>query len=60
MVFTICFAMMEATLVFLAAQFLAYSPGDMAWVFVIMGLTSAFVQGGIVRRLSGKVPPHRL
>ena len=60
LVFTVCFAMMEATLVFLAAQFISYEPEDMAWVFVIMGLTSAFVQGGLVRRLSGKVAPQSI
>ena len=45
------FGAMEFTLVFLAAEHLGYGPRDNAWMFVFIGLTIAFVQGGIVRRL---------
>ncbi|MBL6758019.1 MAG: MFS transporter [Planctomycetes bacterium] len=49
------FGAMEFTLVFLAAEHLGYGPRDNAWMFVFIGLTIAFVQGGIVRRLVPRV-----
>ncbi len=49
------FGAMEFTLVFLAAEYLGYGPLDNAWMFVFIGLTIAFVQGGIVRRLVPRV-----
>lgn len=52
LLYILCFAGMESTLVFLAAQYLGYSPVDMAWLFVYFGLVGAFVQGGLIRRLS--------
>ncbi len=49
------FGAMEFTLVFLAAEHLDYGPRENAWMFVFIGLTIAFVQGGIVRRLVPRV-----
>jgi len=49
------FGAMEFTLVFLAAEHLGYGPRDNAWMFVFNGLTIAFVQGGVVRRLVPRV-----
>ncbi|MFT7169566.1 MAG: MFS family permease [Paracoccaceae bacterium] len=49
------FGAMEFTLVFLAAEHLGYGPRQNAYMFVFIGLTIAFVQGGIVRRLVPKV-----
>lgn len=49
------FSAMEFTLTFLAAERFAYEPRDMAYMFVFIGLTIAFVQGGVVRRLAPKL-----
>ncbi len=54
------FGAMEFTLVFLAAEHLGYGPRDNAWMFVFIGLTIAFVQGGIVRRLVPRVGERRV
>jgi len=51
LLFTIAFAAMEFTLVFVAVERLAYRPDDNMWLFVFMGLTVTVVQGGLVRRL---------
>ncbi|MHC4262163.1 MAG: MFS transporter [Planctomycetota bacterium] len=55
-----CFAAMEFTLVFLAADRFGYEPRENAYMFVFIGLTIAFIQGGVVRRLSGKVDDRRI
>lgn len=55
MLHTLLFAGMEATLVFLTAQRCGFSPGDNAWLFAWMGLVSAMIQGGVYRRLAGRV-----
>ncbi len=57
---TILFAGMEATLVFLTAQKLGYGPMDNAWLFGLMGLVSALIQGGVYRRLAGRVTQRSL
>ncbi|MEM9801994.1 MAG: MFS transporter [Planctomycetota bacterium] len=51
LVYFVAFGAMEFTLVFLADEHLGYGPKENAWMFVFIGLTIAFVQGGIVRRL---------
>ena len=51
---------MEFTLVFLAADRFGYEPRENAYMFVFIGLTIAFIQGGVVRRLSGKVDDRRI
>ncbi|MEO0651851.1 MAG: MFS transporter [Planctomycetota bacterium] len=55
-----CFAAMEFTLVFLAADLFGYGAAENATMFVFIGLTIAFIQGGVVRRLSGKVDDRRM
>lgn len=60
LVFTLLFAGLEATLVFLAWDRLAYGPAAMAGVFVVLGFTSAAVQGGLVRRMAPKYGERRL
>ncbi len=54
------FGAMEFTLVFLAAEHLGYGPLDNAWMFVFIGLTIAFVQGGVVRRLVPRVGERKV
>lgn len=60
LVFSVLFAAMEATLVFLALHHLGYGAEAMAGVFVTLGLTSALIQGGVVRRLAPKVGERAL
>ncbi len=55
LLFLTAFSAMEFTLTFLAAERFDYGPRDMAKMFVFIGLTVAFVQGGIVRRLAPKL-----
>ena len=45
------FSAMEFTLTFLAAERFDYGPRQIMWMFVFIGLTLAFVQGGLVRRI---------
>jgi predicted MFS family arabinose efflux permease len=54
--YIIAFSIMEATLVFLIAQRVpGTSPGVIGWLFVYMGVVSALLQGGLIRRLSGQI-----
>jgi MFS family permease len=55
MLHTMLFAGMEATLVFFAAERCAFTPARISGLFVWMGFLSALTQGGIFRRLSGRV-----
>ena len=55
LLYTVLFAGMEATLVFLTAQRLGFGPMNNAWLFAWMGLVSAMIQGGVYRRLAGRV-----
>ena len=57
---TLIFSAMESTLVFLAAHQCGFTPMDAGYLFAGMGLASAFVQGGIFRRLVTKVGPRTL
>ena len=57
---TMLFAGMEATLVFLSAQRLGFEPIHNAWLFGWMGLVAAGMQGGVYRKLSGRVPQRTL
>ncbi|MFT5052329.1 MAG: MFS family permease [Chlamydiales bacterium] len=54
------FGAMEFTLTFLAAERLDYTPRDNAWMFVFVGLTIAFVQGGLVRRMVPRTGEKKL
>lgn len=60
LLFTVAFAAVEATLVFLVAQSLAWGVGGMASLFVTLGLTSAAVQGVLIRRLAPFLGERRL
>ncbi len=59
-VYFVAFGAMEFTLVFLAAEHLGYGPIGNAKMFVFIGLTIAFVQGGIVRRLVPKLGERKV
>lgn len=59
-VYFVAFGAMEFTLVFLAAEHLGYTPKENAFMFVFIGLTIAFVQGGIVRRLVPKLGERKV
>ncbi len=60
LLYGMAFAAMEFTLVFLAAERLGFGPTDNAKMFVFIGLTIAFVQGGFVRRRAESVGERRL
>ncbi len=60
LIYLTAFAAIEFTLTFLAAERFDYTPLDNAWMFVFVGLTIAFVQGGLVRRLAPKYGEHRV
>jgi MFS family permease len=55
LVYLTAFAAIEFTLTFLAKERFDYEPWDMAKMFVFVGLTIAFVQGGLVRRLAPRL-----
>lgn len=54
LLFILAFAGMEFTLTFLAVERLGYSPRQMVAVFLFIGAILLIVQGGVVRRISGK------
>jgi MFS family permease len=54
------FGAIEFTLTFLASERLDYGHGDLAWMFVFVGLIIAFVQGGLVRRMAPKHGERKL
>jgi len=54
------FGAMEFTLTFLAVERLNFEPLDNAYMFVFVGLTIAFVQGGLVRRLIPRIAEQRV
>ncbi|MDP6520607.1 MAG: MFS transporter, partial [Planctomycetota bacterium] len=58
--YLLAFSAMEFTLTFLAAERLSYEPGDIALLFVFIGLVIAGVQGGLVRRLAPRYGERRL
>ncbi len=57
---TLLFAGMEVTLVFLSAQRLGFTPAGNAGLFCWMGLLSAAIQGGVFRRMVGRIGPKPL
>lgn len=59
-VFFTAFGAMEFTLSFLARDRFGYDEAAIAWMFVFVGLTIAFVQGGVVRRLAPRLGEQRL
>ena len=52
--YLVAFGAAEFTITFLAAESLEYTRADLGKVFVFIGLTIAFVQGGLVRRMAPK------
>ena len=54
------FSAIEFTLTFLCVERLGFSVRDNAMIFVFVGLTIAFVQGGLVRRLAPKLGERKL
>ena len=54
-IFMVSFTAMELALIFMVEELLAFRPGDISWLFVSIGLTSIMVQGGLVRRMSGRI-----
>ncbi len=59
--YTLAFAGMEFTLVFLATERLAYhDPRQMVPIFVFIGFVLILVQGGVVRRLGPKIGENKL
>jgi len=53
-VYLFAFTGMEFTLTFLAKERFAYTPGKNVMLFVFVGFIIAFVQGGVVRRVTPK------
>jgi len=54
------FSAIEFTLAFLTVERLGYTPRKIGLMFVFVGLTIAFVQGGLVRRLVPRLGEIRL
>ena len=55
LLFMLAFSGMEFTLTFLAVERFAFTPLQNGGLFVFVGFIMILVQGGLVRRLSGKV-----
>ncbi len=53
--YTLLFAGLESTLVFLALEKLSFGPGNNAGLFVFMGFLSAAIQGGVFRRMAPRI-----
>lgn len=58
--FLTAFSAMEFTLVFLTVERFGFTPRDNAGMFVFVGLTIAFVQGGLIRRLAPRLGEKKL
>jgi MFS family permease len=58
--FMIAFTTMEAGIAFLVKDLLGYGPAGLAWLFVAVGLTSAAIQGGVVRRIGDRFSERTL
>jgi MFS family permease len=54
------FSGMEFTLTFLAMERFDFEPRDNMWMFVFVGLTIAFIQGGVVRRVVPRVGERKV
>ena len=60
LIYTIAFAGMEFTLVFLATERLGYTSRQLVWIFVFIAVVLILVQGGVVRRLGPKIGENKL
>ena len=58
--FLLAFSGMEFSLTFLAHDRLGYTTRQNAYMFLFIGIVLAGIQGGYVRRQSGKVGPRRM
>ncbi len=54
LIFMLAFSGMEFTLTFLAVERFAFTPAKNGMMFVFVGFIMILVQGGVVRRMSGK------
>ncbi|MBM9502129.1 MFS transporter [Leptospira sp. 201903071] len=59
-IFVFAFSGFEFSINFYLSQFLNYSPSEIGFTFVYIGLIIVLIQGGVFRRLSGKVKETRL
>jgi MFS family permease len=60
LIVTLGFAQLEAMFTQFNAEYLALDASHNAWVFVVIGLTLAFVQGGLIGRLSKALGPAKV
>jgi len=58
--YLVAFSGMEFSLTFLAHERLGYGAGRNALMFLFVGVVLAGIQGGYVRRKSGKIGPRRM
>lgn len=58
--FTIVFSGFESTFVFMGFQVLGWGPGQIGPLMGAIGFVSAGIQGGLIRRLSGRVSERTL
>lgn len=58
--FVFAFSGFEFSINFYLSQFLSYSPSEIGFTFVYIGLVIVLIQGGVFRRLSGKIKETRL
>lgn len=59
-IFVFAFSGFEFSINFYLSQFLNYSPSEIGFTFVYIGMIIVLIQGGVFRRLSGKVKETRL
>ena len=60
LIVTLGFANLEAMFTQFNAEYLKLDASHNAWVFVVIGLTLAFVQGGLIGRLSKALGPAKV
>lgn len=58
--FILAFSGMEFSLTFVAVEHMNFTPQGNAMMFVFIGVVLALMQGGYVRRRSGKIGPKRM
>ncbi|TGK05505.1 MFS transporter [Leptospira langatensis] len=58
--FLLFFSGFEFSLNFYLDQFLGFKPISIGYTFVYIGMIIVFIQGGVIRRMSGKVPEKKV
>ncbi|MEM7179619.1 MAG: MFS transporter [Spirochaetota bacterium] len=58
--FTFAFSGFEFCINFYLDNFFRYSPRQIGYTFVYIGMIIIFIQGGVIRRISGKVSEKRI